>query len=302
MAKKTLQQQQDMASQYGWALAVLRSNPELSKLFDRAVNGTFSSQRFIAELRNTKWYKTRGETARQNEVLRNADPAEYKRRASQMRAQVSAQYRQMFGGAPSETLLKSMTNMAFMGGYSTEEINELIGKSYNVAAGMKHGIGGTLGEAERQIRSAVEDYGLDMGEPWVARQLNYIATGRTDTTAVANYLQKQAISKYGAYKDELENGMTMKDIAEPFRQLMAKTLELSDKSISIADPSVQKALAYREPAKGGKPGAPAQMPLWQFESGLKNDKRWLGTQNAQDSVMAAGRKVLADFGLTSGGS
>jgi hypothetical protein len=82
---------------------------------------------------------------------------------------------------------------------------------------------------------------------------------------------------------------------------MAKTLELSDKSISISDPSVQKALAYRETAKGGKPGAPAQMPLWQFESGLKNDKRWLGTQNAQDSVMAAGRKVLSDWGLASGG-
>lgn len=298
---KPLSQQQEMADRYGWALAVLRSNPELSKLFDRAVQGNYNQQRFVAELRNTKWYKTRGETARQNEVLRTSDPAEYARRAQQTRASVSAAYYQLTGRAPSNSLLKSMTNMAFMGGYSDAEIRELVGKSFNVAATMKNGIGGTLGEAERQIRGAIEDYGLDMGEPWIARQLNYVATGRTDATAVANYLQKAAISKYGAYKEELENGMTMRDIAEPFRQLMAKTLELSDKSISIADPSLQKALTYRSPATTNRPaGAPAQMALWQFEAGLKNDKRWLGTQNAQDSIMAAGRKVLQDWGLAVG--
>lgn len=302
MPKKSLKDQEEMAQRYGWALAVLRSNPELSKLFDRAVAGTYSSQRFVAELRNTKWYKTRGETARQNEVLKGADPAEYKRRAEQTRADVAAAFYQMTGREASNSLLKSMTNLAFMGGYTDTEIRAMVGKSIDVGASMKYGIGGTLGEAERQIRAAVEDYGLDLGEPWIARQLNYVADGRADTTSIANYLQKAAISKYGAYKDELENGMTMKDIAEPFRQLMAKTLELSDKSLSISDPSIQKALAYREPAKGGKPGAPAQMPLWQFESGLKNDKRWLGTQNAQDSVMSAGRKVLADWGLASGGN
>lgn len=304
MPKKSLQDQEEMAQRYGWALAVLRSNPELSKLFDRAVSGTFSSQRFVAELRNTKWYKTRGEVARQNEVLKGADPAEYKRRQQAMRAEVVAQYQQMYGRTPGEVMLKSMTNLAFMGGYSSTEIKELVGKSFNVSQQMRNGIGGTLGEAERQIRAAVEDYGLDMGEPWIARQLNYIATGRADATSVANYLQKTAISKYGAYKDELENGMTMKDIAEPYRQLMAKTLELSDKSLSISDPSIQKALQHRTAPSATRTSGrtdPVQMPLWQFEAGLKNDKRWLGTQNAQDSVMAAGRKVLADWGLTSQG-
>jgi hypothetical protein len=185
-------------------------------------------------------------------------------------------------------------------GYSDNEIHDLVGRSFNAAVQMKKGIGGTLGEAERQIRTAVEDYGLDMGEPWIANQLNYVATGRADATSIADYLRKQAISKYGAFQQELENGMTMRDIAEPYKQLMAKTLEISDKSLTISDPSIQKALQNRPPAKNGKPGTPVAMPLWQFEEGLKADKRWNGTQNAQDSIMAAGRKVLADWGLTSG--
>lgn len=300
MPNKSLTEQQDMAANYGWALSVLRSNPELSKLFDRAVSGTYSSQRFVAELRNTNWYKTRGETQRQNEVLKGADPAEWKRRLSQSRAVVADAYYQMYGQHPGEKLLTAMTNSAFTMGYSEAETRDLVGKSFNVSSQMKAGLGGTLGEAERQIRTAVEDYGLDMGEPWIARQLNYVATGRTDATATANYLRQMAISKYGAYKDELENGMTVKDIAEPYRQLMSKVLELPDKGISLADPTIQKALQYRAPAKGKVPGGPTQMALWQFESQLKNDTRWNGTQNAQDTIMSAGRKVLADWGLTAG--
>jgi len=163
MPKKSLAEQEEMASRYGWALAVLRSNPELSKLFDRAVGGSYSSQRFVAELRNTNWYKSRGEVARQNEVLRGADPAEYKRRLAAMRGTVMDQFVAMYGRAPSESLLTSMTNMAFMGGYQDAELRDLVGRSYNVASQMKNGLGGTVGEAERQIRNAMEDYGLDLG-------------------------------------------------------------------------------------------------------------------------------------------
>lgn len=300
MAKKTAQEQQDVASSYGWALSMLRSNPELSKLFDNAVAGSWNASRFVAGLRDTKWYKSRGEQQRQNEVLYKTDPAEYKRRGLQKRAEVEDAYYRMFGQKPTAHQLTVMTNSAFAFGFSEAEIQNLVGSAANSANQMKKGLGGTLGEAERQIRGALEDYGLDFGEPWIARQLNYIATGRTDATAIANYLRNGAVSKYGGYKDELEQGMTMRDIAEPYRQLMAKTLELPDKGISISDPTIQKALQHRSPAKGKVAGGPAQMPLWQFEAALKSDQRWNGTQNAQDSIMGAARKVLSDWGLASG--
>lgn len=300
MPKKTAQEQQDLASSYGWALSMLRSNPELSKLFDNAVAGTWNTSRFVAELRDTKWYKTRGEAQRQVEVLRRTDPAEFSRRQSQKRAEVEDAYYRMFGQKPSARQLTVMTNSAFAFGFSDAEVQNMVGSAANAANQMKKGLGGTLGEAERQIRTALEDYGLDFSEAWLSRQLNYIATGRTDATAVANYLRQGAISKYGAYKDELENGMTIRDIAEPYRQLMAKVLEVPDKGLSLSDPTIQKALQFRAPAKGKTPGGPAQMPLWQFESQLKADPRWNGTQNAQDSIMAAGRKVLTDWGLTGG--
>lgn len=300
MPTKTLEQQDEMATSYGWALSVLRSNPELSKLFNDAVAGTWNQAQFVAHLRNTKWYRTHGEAYRQNEVLKKADPAEFTRRLKQMNATISDQYTALYGQAPSARNLAMFSSTAMAYGYTDAEIHDLVGSAGLTAQQMKKGLGGTLGDAERQIRTSLEDYGLDFSDAWIQRQLNYIATGRADATSIVNYLRQGALSKYGAWRDQLDQGMTMKDIADPYRQLMAKVLEVPDQGISLQDPTIQKALQYRTPAKGKVPGAPAQMPLWQFEAQLKADPRWNATQNAQDDIMAAGRKVLSDWGLSTG--
>lgn len=301
----TVAQQLAKANEYGWMLAVLRSIPEISKLFDQAVAREWDGPTFVAKLRSTRWYRSRGETARQNEILRAADPAEYKRRANQTRVQVQALYKELTGRAvPSERMLKSLVSLSFMGGYSTDEIRELVGKHVNTGAGLSFGLGGQLGQAERQIRTALEDYGLDFGENWVARQLAYVAQGKADPIAIQNYLRAQAKGRYPAYAQELDQGMTIRDVAEPFRQLMAKTLELSDKSIGLTDPTLQKALTHRSAKSATRKSGrtdPIVMPLWEFEQQLTADPRWLKTQNAQDRTMAAGRKVLTDMGLLGSG-
>lgn len=295
--------QETLAANYGWALSVLRSNPELSKLFDRAVGQSYTASQFVAQLRNTKWYKTRGEPARQLEVLAKADPAEYQRRLKQQASNIADQYYAMTGKKMGIPTSMHFAKTALTFGFNDGEIRDLVGSSVKSEGLMKSGLGGTLGEAERQLRQAAEDYGLDFSPGAFASQLNNIARQVTDVGALVNNYRNQAKSRYAGFADEIDQGMTIRDIAEPYKQLMAKTLELSDKSISVTDKSIQRALTYRPPATGkGKVGPPQAMAMWQFEADLKNDPRWNKTQNAQDSIMAAGRKVLTDMGLLGAGS
>ena len=308
MAKLNLEQQKDLAATYGWALAVLRSNSELSALFNRAINGGYAPARFIAELRATSWYRRHSEANRQMEILKKVDPAEYQRRRAKMRADMAQQYYRLTGrktsttGGPGVTLW-NFADQALNFGYNESEITDLVGRMVMSQNLMVHGgLGGTLGEAERQLRQAMEDYGLGFSETALARQLNSIATQNSDITSTISYYRKMAMQRYAAFADEIRQGMTVKDIAEPYRQMMAKTLEISDKSLNVNDSMIQKALMFRAPAKSGAPGPPTGMPLWQFEQTLKNDPRWLKTQNAQDSIMSVGRQVLQDFGLMAGRS
>ncbi len=295
--------QQEMAASYGWALAVLRAFPELSKLFDRAVKGSYSRERFIAEFRNTGWYKSRSESSRQAEVLKRADPAEWNRRRAQMRANISEQYYQLTGRQIGGVAFWKMADQALQYGFSDIETRDMVGKAINTANLMRYGgLGGTLGEAERQLRQAREDYGVPFSDAAIARQLSAVANQQQDITSTIAYYRKNAMSKYAGFADELKSGMTVKDIAEPYKQMMAKLLEVSDRSISVNDAAVQRALTFR-PTVSGKvgPPAPGGMPLWAFEQQLKNDPRWDKTQNAQDEVMSVGRKVLEDMGMLAGG-
>lgn len=292
----------ELAASYGWALAVLRSDKELSRLFDRAVSQEYSQARFVAELRNTKWYKTRSETVRSGMVLQKADPAEFNRRILRSKQEVSDLYFQMTGRAMSDASAAALGKQAFLFGYTEAELRDHVGGMVKGQTLMTHGgLGGTLGEAERTLRKAADDYGLDLSDTYFASKLNDIARQRTDTTTVVNNFVDMAKSRYTAIADQLDQGQTVKDIAEPFRQMMAKTLEISDQSIRINDRQIQKALTYR-PAVGNKVGPPTLMSLDQFEIDIKkNDPRWDRTKNAQSSAMAAGRKVLQDMGFIGAG-
>jgi hypothetical protein len=300
----TAEQQKDYASLYGWSLAVLRSAPELSKLFDRAITGGYNQARFVAELRNTGWYKTRSESVRQGQVLQKADPAEYKRRIAQAAAMVADQYYQMTGRRMGGPTAAHLGQTAFLYGFNDAEVRDMVAKTVSSATLLRTGgIGGTLGEAERQLRQAADDYGMDMSDTWFKNTINNIAWQNTDVTAEVGKLRTLAKSKYAAFADQIDQGVTVKDIAEPYRQLMSKTLEVSDKSIRINDRNIQNALMYKPVDEAGKPTSkvPTGMPLWQFEQQLKNDPRWNKTKGAQDAAMSAGRQVLQDLGFLGGG-
>lgn len=299
-----LDQQKDFAATYGWSLAVLRSAPELSKLFDRAIAGGYNQARFVAELRNTKWYRSRGESVRQATVLAKADPAEYTRRIKQAAAMVADQYYAMTGRRMGGPTAAHLGKNAFMFGFNDAEVRDMVANTVSSATLMKGGIGGTLGEAERQLRQAADDYGIDVSDTWIKNNINNIAWQNTDVTAEIGKLRQLAKSKYAAFADQIDQGVTVKDIAEPYRQLMAKTLEVSDKSVRLNDRAIQTALLYKPVDEAGKPTSkvPTGMPLWQFEQQLKNDPRWKATKGAQDSVMSAGRQVLQDLGFLGGAS
>lgn len=294
--------EETLAANYGWALSVLKSNPELYKLFKSAVAQTFTGPQFVAALRNTNWYKTRSEPARQMAVLQKADPAEYARRLKQMAGSISDQYYAMTGKQMGGPTANHFAATALMFGFQDAEIRDMVGGVVKTSTLMKQGLGGTLGEAEAQLRQAAEDYGLTFSDASFAAQLNNIATQRSDVTSIVNQYKNQAKSHYAGFADQIDQGFTVRDMAEPYRQMMAKTLEISDKTINIGDKNIQRALTYRPTAAKGKVGPPTPMALWQFQSELKNDPRWNKTQNAQDDILAAGRKVLSDMGLLGAGN
>ena len=277
-----------LAANYGWSLALLRSDSSLSRLFDNAVKGNWTADKFTAELRNTAWYKKNGEAARQYQVLKNTDPASMTQRRAALRTQIADAAGQMGASIPS-TKLNAIAEQALMLNWNDAQLRNAMAGYVHAVNGVYNGSAATDVDALRQTawRNGVSVSAATM-QSW-AQQIAY---GNANVQFYKDYIKKQAKSLAPGYADELDAGMDLYDIAQPLIEAKAKILEMNPSDIDLNDKDIRGALSSK-----GTDGKPATMSIWQFEQQMRKNPAWMKTQNAQDSILSVGKKVLSDLGL-----
>jgi hypothetical protein len=281
----------ELADQYGMSYAFFKSQPELMKLLNSAVSDQWTSDRFTAALKNTKWWKDNSDTARKAQVQAKTDPATYK--ASLAAAQAQAADMAVKAGAiltarQTAQLAKNMVDY----GWEEAQINGFLGQYVNFQK--DHTLGGQAGAAAKQITSYAYDQGVRVSDQTVKTSAAYLMRGLTTMQDIQNGLRQQAVSTYPGFAEQLAGGATMREIAQPYIQMTAQELELPDTDIDVWHPKVYAALQQAD-AKG----QPAPMSLSDYQSSLRASPAWRKTQGAQSQALQVGHQVLASMGLVS---
>ena len=84
----------------------------------------------------------------------------------------------------------------------------------------------------------------------------------------------------------LDQGLDLKDIYAPYRNVMASVLEVVPDSISLDDKTLRMAI-----------GPEKEMSIYDFQRTLRKDPRWQYTDNARQETSDSVLKVLRDFGF-----
>ena len=84
----------------------------------------------------------------------------------------------------------------------------------------------------------------------------------------------------------LDQGLDLKDIYAPYRNVMASVLEVAPDSIGLDDKTLRMAI-----------GPEKEMSLYDFQRALRKDARWQYTDNARAESSDSVLKVLRDFGF-----
>ena len=284
------------ASGFGWSLAVINSNPELKALFAKATStgagGGWTTDRFVAAVRDTKWFKGTADTARQALILQKADPATYQARWSAANAQVVAMIGTT-GAVMSTAQLQQIGKDSILFGWNGDQLKQHVG-AY-VSANKAGQFFGAAASTQFQYTQMAQQYGIAVAPAQMGTWVKNTQTGAMDTDGVRNWMIANASSRYPSLADRLKGGETVAQIADPYVQSQAKILELNPNAISLMDKSIQSALA----SKDAKTGQPVTQPVWDYEQTLRNDPRYLKTQQAQDATMGMAHKVLQDWGIKS---
>lgn len=294
MAKKDKIDKAELAEQYGFAQKLFYSDPGLKKLLQDAIKGDWTADKFQAKLRGTKWWKSKSEAERKYLALQYGDPATAKQNYSQAYTRIRQQAEALgiTYGKSKDKIATAALNVVSKG-WTDEQVRYYLGQYVGFSTKSGYSPGGEGQAAYDDISQLAYNYGVKLDSGWIADRARDTIRGLTTKEDIQQILRNKAIAAYPMYKDQLNAGQSMSDIAAPYFQQMSQVLELSPGSINLFDPTIKQALTNK-----GKDGKPAATPLWQFENELKQDPRWKKTQNAQDSVTQIAHKVLTDFGLT----
>lgn len=284
---------EELAANYGWAYGFLHSNKDLKGLFEKAVSGQWTPQKFQAELRDTSWWKKTSDTRRQAQMTKATDPATWNAQLDAATIQVK-QLAAKVGAAVPEGKLRKLAQSVVEGGLDEDQIRMTLGGYVDFTKN------GTLrGEAamhEYTIKQFAYNNGIKMSDQAIKNQAQRIVRKVATTQDFESDVRSQAKTMFPAYSLQLDSGSSMRDIAGPYIQAMASELQIPDGSIDVMDPQIKRALNGLDAN-----GKPSGSTLTDFTAQLRNDPRWQKTEQAMNSTMHAAHKVLDDMGLTYNG-
>lgn len=281
---------QELAQQYGYAYSMLNAIPELKTLFNQAVAGQWDATRFQASLIATKWYQSHSAAQRAYIAEGYTDPSTQRAQWQAQQAAVEAAAAKM-GASLSPGTVGVLATEYLMNGWNADQLNKAMANYIQWDA--NGAMGGQAGDEEMALRGLANNNGVQISNNWLLTMARHIADQSTTLEDAQGYIRQQAEKMFPNYAKEIAAGQNMSDLAAPYASDYEKILEVGPGQTNLFDPNMVKALQYKDPT-----GQNTTMPLWQFDQTLRNDPRWLKTQNAQDTTMGVGRQILQDFGFS----
>jgi len=284
-----------LADQFGFTSDFLKANPELlNKIFKPAIANGWDQATVTAKLKTTQWWKTHSDKERQYLTQIFNDPATAKANLSAAKVQVQQLAAQL--GVASTAFVKKQLDVAAYNmvakGWNEGQLRNFLGQ-YAYFGNEPGAYRGQGADTENELRSYAYSMGATMSNTWYADNTRQVLRGLATISDFKQQILKQTKAAFPQYAKQLDGGQTLADIASPYMQAMSQILELPPGSINLFDPTIKKALQYKDPGTLQT----ATKPLWQFQNDLRNDPRWKGTQNAQDGMMSVAHQVLQDFGF-----
>lgn len=287
LAKET-----NLAAEYGWALSVFKSNPELESIFQHAVKISQSAAGFAAAVQSTKWFKQHADSWRQATMLQLTDPATFHNKMAENIASVQKQAGQL-GIRLTGKQIENFASMAVYGGWTPDVLDQHLGGALTYSNFTQNGVGGVLESSRENLSNWAANNGVTLTQHQMTGWLSSIASGAGSEQQYKAAISKQAAAMFPNWANELNQGMSIKDVASPYINSMSQLLEVDPNSIQATNPLIKGALTVKDP----KSGELSAMSLNSFEQSVRQDPRWQYTDNARQTMNGVAANIGKSWGI-----
>lgn len=274
--------------------AVFKPVPELWAILMWSVGGANLSRTQIqAAMQNTSWYRGQSEAQRNWFVLQATDPTEAAKRHEQAAHDVWLAAQRM-GANFDWNQVTYVARLWMMNGWTTAEMNDqLIAYTSKLPESKRDP--GAFGAAITKARQIADEYAVPVTDAelqqYAKRTLMSGTRGDTpgfDEASIRNVFADRAKALYPWLGNQLDEGVTIKDWAEPYIALAARELEISPSSVSLKDPMWQ---AILKPRRDDEKGPQRSQTLSEWQDRIRTEEKYGFDKTTGAQLIAAG---LAD--------
>lgn len=276
---------------YGY-LATYLEDPELGPILTQASQENWTPARLQGAIEQTDWWKNTQASVRTYDASEKEDPRTAEANVQARMADLQAQAAQS-GFSIDATHLHDIARDSLRLGWSQQQLVNAIG-----AEAVR---GGSINNSTTMqlVRSQAADYAVPLSDAAMNKWGQDIATGHATTEDYREYLVTTAKGQFAGLADRLDQGQTVKQLADPYIQIAAQTLGISPDSINLRDTKWISALNAVD-----SKGVVRAMTMDEWQKKIKSDPTygWQNTKDAHDQAYALGATLGQHFGVYAGTS
>jgi len=276
------------------AFAPLLKIPDVAKLLIEASQPgqAWTSDQFMAKLQGTDWWRNTSQPARQWTITQLTQPGEAANQQAQTAQQIHAAAAQE-GIVLSPDDLSTLVDNALKNAWTAGQMQQNIAAQAHFKALKPGTIDSTMGN----LQSIAADYGIPVSDQTSFQWAKKIAEGTATQDGFTSFSQQHAKALYPHLKDQLDQGFTVRQIADPYMQVAAQSgVLVNPAEVNLADPKWSRALQSRD--KDGKITGPMTLADWQRTIMSDPTYGWDHTTQARDAATNIIQSLGHAFGVS----
>ena len=242
-------------------------------------DGSISPEQASTIIQTSKFYRENVKQTRDALALQKTDPATFKDTIENYKDDI----RQTFidaGADYNEKQIADLANKAALFKLKKEDFVRIVANSVDFESSYLRGLANTYATG---IRKSASSYGITL--PDGSKELKNLVkdkfTGAMSDDDITARFREEAIKAFPNFKARFEAGATLDDVAKPFRDDIADTLELNSEDVGYNDAVLKSVLTATNP----KDGSPYAMSRAEVIKLAMNDSRFDSTQKAQRMLL-----------------
>jgi hypothetical protein len=194
---------------------------------------------------------------------------------------------------PEEKSVDDFAKLAWSNGWGNDEI--LLNMRPFLTDTLESGadVTGTAGDFRDDLMMWARRNGIALDNSAAAKYVANMTLGSQTLDNVKQDIRETYLTgAYPAWSDRIKAGFDPSEIAAPYKQRMARMLEVGEDEIDLNDQLLQKAMQGV-----GADGKPSVTPLYAFDRQIREDPRWPQTDNAYETYTRVGTDLLRMLGF-----